>query len=148
MPRNLHAHFIHFPDSEQRGSSSAGGPGLSIPILLLATLGAGVALLNDSSGAGAGGALVDLVDTVSNLFNSFTSSIWRVAISFADSIIAGINDSFMHDSGGLGALFPDSGEWIASALAMTLCGLMLLGVSGPMYAAWKSWRNDRAQHLN
>jgi hypothetical protein len=149
MPRNFPAHSIGFPDSaRQRGTSSAGGPGLSMPLLLLATIGVGATLLNDSSGGGAGGALVNLVDTVSNLFSSFTSSIWSVAISLADSIIAGINDSFMHNSGGLSALFPESGEWIASALAMTLCGLMLLGISGPMYAAWKSWRNDRAQHLN
>jgi hypothetical protein len=145
MPRNIPVHSIEFPDSETRRA----GSGFVTPFLLLATLGVGLTLLSDSSGGpGVSGAIVNLAAATGNIFGLITSSIWNAAMSLAQVIIARISDSFMHSSGGLSTLFPDSGGWIESTLAMTLCAMILLGISGPIYAAWKSWRVDRAHRMN
>jgi hypothetical protein len=147
MPRNYPLQSIEFPDSEPGRSGT--GSGLANPILLFATLGLGLTLLSDSSdGSGVTAAFGNLAAAAGHMVGFIMSSFWNAAFTLARDIIAVINDSLMNSSGGLGELFPNSGGLVASVLAMTLCGLVLLGISGPLYAAWKTWRIDRAHHLN
>ena len=74
--------------------------------------------------------------------------VWDPVFGLSNQIVGYVADSWVNPATGDRIIFnaaPGASHLAVSILALAMVGIMMLGLAGPIYANWKSWRLSRAR---
>jgi hypothetical protein len=73
--------------------------------------------------------------------------VWDPVFGLSNRIVGYVSDSWVNPVTGDRIIFnaaPGASHLAVSILALTMVGIMMLALAGPIYSSWKSWRLSRA----